>query len=81
MRPFSDDTDPAAHALYIRLLRKRSPAERLETTQRLRVAAEAMALAGLRRAHPHDDEATLRLRLAARKYGPELMRAAFGWDP
>ena len=81
MKPFSDDTDPAAHAVYVRLLRERTPAERLLMTQQLRRGAEAMALAALRRDHPEDDERTLRLRLAVRKYGRELVRAATGWEP
>lgn len=40
-----------------------------------------LALAGIRHRHPGATDDELRLRLGALRLGPELMRAAFGWDP
>lgn len=81
MRPFSEDTDPAAHAVHIALLRRLSPGQRMALTARIRAGAETMAEARLRATYPDDDDRRIRLRLAALRYGDELMRRVFGWDP
>lgn len=81
MRPFSSDTDPAAHEVYVRLLRSKTVPERIRMTARIAAAADRMALARLRRQYPDDTPRQQRLRLQALKYGDELMRRVFGWDP
>ncbi|MCB9664425.1 MAG: hypothetical protein H6732_09940 [Alphaproteobacteria bacterium] len=81
MRPFSDDTDPAAHAVQLALLRGMTAGQRLALTGRIRAGAEAMAEARLRATYPDDDDRRIRLRLAALRYGDELMRRVFDWDP
>ncbi|MCA9492207.1 MAG: hypothetical protein KC621_19880 [Myxococcales bacterium] len=81
MRPFSEDTDPAAHEVYVRLLRERTAVQRLAMVARINEAADEMALARLRRQYPNEPERRLRMRLQSLKYGDDLMRAAFGWDP
>lgn len=81
MRPHSDDTSPAAHAVQLELLRALSPGQRLSLCQRLRQTTEAMAMARLRTQYPNDDDRRLRLRLAALRHGDALVKAAFGWDP
>lgn len=81
MKPFSADTAPQAHEVYIRLLRARSVAERLGTVRRLNDAVDTMALARLRQAYPDASEREQRLRLQALKYGDELMETVFGWSP
>lgn len=81
MKPFSADTDPAAHAVYIGLLRQATVARRLELVQRMNDAADTMALARLRDQYPDDTPREQRLRLQALKYDDDLLRAAFGWVP
>jgi hypothetical protein len=41
---------------------------------------QSLALADIRRRHPHANEREQALRLASRWIGPELMFRAFGWD-
>ncbi len=43
--------------------------------------ADDAALVGIRERHPAASEREQRLRLAALKYGRDLMVKAFGWDP
>jgi hypothetical protein len=81
MKPFSRDTHPDAHAVYVRLLREKTVPERLAMVVRLNEAADAMAMARIRRQYPGDSARTQRLRLQALKYSDELMRTVFGWDP
>lgn len=81
MKPFSDDTHPAAHAVQLALLRSLSPGQRMAMTSRIRAGAEAMAEARLRATYPDDDDRRIRLRLAALRYGDDLMRRIFDWDP
>jgi hypothetical protein len=81
MRPFSEDTAPAAHAIQLALLRRLSPGQRMAMTARIRVGAETMAEARLRATYPDDDDRRIRLRIAALRYGDDLMRRVFGWDP
>ena len=81
MEPFSSDTDPAAHAVYVALLRRRTVAERLAMVSRLNEAADTMALARLRKQYPQDTPRQQRLRLQSLKYGDDLMKRVFGWDP
>ena len=80
MQPFSDDTSPEAHRVYITLLRRKSVADRLRMVQRLNDAADTMALARLTRDYPDDTPRQRRLRLQALKYGDALMKQVFDWD-
>lgn len=81
MRPFSEDTDPAAHAVQVALLRRWSPGQRMALAGRIRAGSAAMAEARLRATYPGDDDRRIRLRLAALRHGDELVRRVFGWDP
>lgn len=81
MKPFSDDTHPDAHAVQVALLRRLSPGQRMAMTGRIRAGAESMAEARLRATYPNDDARRIRLRLAALRYGDDLVRRVFGWDP
>lgn len=81
MHAFSSDTSPEAHEVYVRLLRKKTLGERVRMVARLNDAADTMALARLRRDYPDDTARQRRLRLQALKYGDELMKRVFGWDP
>ena len=75
------DTRPEADARYHALLRKMTPAQRLEAADRLSRSVRELALAGLRERHPAADETELRVRLTARLYGRDASRRVHGWVP
>jgi len=75
-----NDTDPAVEALLIEGYRRMSPTQKLECIRALTQAVQALAIADIRRRHPHANEREQALRLASRWIEPELMLLAFGWD-
>lgn len=75
-----NDTHPAIHAMRIEAYRRMTPAQKLEIVCALNDTVKALALADIRRRHPHADERELMLRLASRSLPPDLLRNAFGWD-
>ncbi|HUP22242.1 MAG TPA: hypothetical protein VNB06_04815 [Thermoanaerobaculia bacterium] len=82
MRPTSaSDTPPEVTAILVAGYRAMSPSKKLRRVMELNHVTEAIARARLRRQYGTLDERTLQLRLAALRYPPELMIAAFGWDP
>jgi hypothetical protein len=78
MRPA--DTSPQAWEVYLGLVRKMPPEERmrraLELSEEVRRAAEA----GLRLKYPRADEREIALRRARLELGPELFAKAFGGE-
>jgi len=76
-----DDTNPAARAILTAVYARMSPAEKLECMRAVTLAANRLALAGLRERYPDADEGTLLLRLAQRRLGDELTRRAYGSLP
>ena len=60
---------------------------RLEAWEKIRIiedlnrTADEAAMVGIRERHPDATEREVKLRLAALKYGRDLMMQAFGWDP
>lgn len=76
MRP--RDTSPEAWRVYIGLLRKMSPAERLHLAMDHSDFIRYMCEAGIRRAYPEADEREVFLRSAQRRLGSELFRAVYG---
>lgn len=77
----SPDTSEAVDRLLMERYRKMTPSDKLRMVTELNQTVEAMALAGLRQRYPDAPERELRLRLAAIRYGRELVIKAFGWDP
>lgn len=75
------DTSAEVLELQAECHRRMTPAQKLEIVAGLNRMVDAFALAGLRERHPQDDDETLRLRLLVLKYGPELVRAAYGRAP
>jgi hypothetical protein len=61
--------------------RRMSPAEKLQKVEQMNEAVLQLAAARIRKDHPGIDERELRLRLASRWLGRDLMTRAFGWDP
>lgn len=76
-----NDTTPQADARYHELLRRLSPAQRLEAAMRLSQAAREMAIAGIRSRHPGIGDHELRVRLTVRLYGLACARRLFGFVP
>lgn len=68
-----DDTSPRIAAMIIQHWRDTPPMEKLAQMSSLNAATEQLALAGLARQHPNEDEAQLRRRLYERRYGKALM--------
>ena len=80
MRLF-DDTPLDVEAILVDGYRRMSAARKIARVRDLNFTLQQFALADLRVRHPDDDERTLRLRLAARRFDRPTMIAAFGWDP
>ena len=81
LRPLSADTSLAAEAVLIEHYRGLEVHERIAIALDLTRMADEIALEGIRERHPGAPEREQRLRLAALKYGRELVLKAFGWDP
>ena len=74
----SDDTSEEAREVMRRLYASMTPAEKLKRMSELTVAANQLALAGLRSRHPNESERALLLRLARIRLGDELVNRAYG---
>ncbi len=79
--PLFDDTPPEVEAVLIEGYRRMPTAKKFDRVRDLNWTLQELAIADLRRRHPDDDEHTLRLRWASRKFDRATMIAAFGWDP
>jgi len=81
IKTLAEDTQPAAEAVLIELLRKASPARKIALMLDANRTARELAVAGLRARHPADSAAQLRRRLADLWLGPELAAKAYGQMP
>lgn len=79
--PLAEDTSPAAEAILLEHYRSLEVHEEVANVMELTRLVDDAALMGIRARHPDAGEREQRLRLAALKYGRELMVAAYGWDP
>ncbi|MBI5512530.1 MAG: hypothetical protein HY909_02110 [Deltaproteobacteria bacterium] len=77
----ANDTTSQADARYHTLLRRLSPAQRLEAAMRLSQAVREMTIAGIRQRHPGISDDELRVRLTARLYGVTQALRLFGSIP
>lgn len=73
------DTDPRAMEVWLELLRKKTPGERVDTAFGLTQLVIEMTQTGVRTRFPKADEREVRLRAAALRLPAELMEAAYGW--
>jgi len=78
MSSLFSDTSPKMEALQIQLLRKASPARKMEMLEQLNASAHKLALSGLRSRHPQASEAELRRRLAGLLLGEDLASKVYG---
>lgn len=77
----SPDTSEAIDRLLMERYRQMTPSDKMRMVTELNQTVEAVSLAGLRQRYPDAPERELRLRFASMRYGRELVRKAFGWDP
>jgi hypothetical protein len=77
-RTQSRDTSVWADRLMFEHLRTLSPRESLELCMEACRAMDDMLVAGIRRDHPHADEAEVDLRLAVTKYGADVVESFTG---
>ncbi len=75
------DTSPEINTILIDLLRKASPARKLELVGQMNLTLKSLALSGLRAKYPHDTPEMLRRRLADLILGSELARKVYGPFP
>jgi hypothetical protein len=75
------DTDPRAMEVWLELLRRKTPGERMTTALELTDFALRMAESGIRANYPDASEREIFLRAAALRLPRDLMIRAYGWDP
>jgi len=75
----SRDTSFEAEQLQFEHYRRMSAPEKVHVILELGRAADAVCLQGLRHRHASASPRELELRLAALKYGRDLVERAFGW--
>jgi len=79
--PEFTDTDPRAMEVWLDLLRKMTPGERIAATLDLSEFILRMSEIGVRSAFPTADDREVRMRVGARYLPRELMICAYNWDP
>jgi hypothetical protein len=78
MTPPLDDTAPEAMEVLVEIYRRMTPAEKLSRVQDLTLAANQLALAGLRARHPAESEPELLMRLARIRLGDAIVDEVYG---
>lgn len=76
MRP--TDTSPEAWELWLGLIRKMTPGQKLKRTFSLSTMVFCGIKSGLRQQYPEASEREIFLRAARIRLGPELFRAVYG---
>jgi hypothetical protein len=79
-QPYSD-TDPRAMEVWLDLLRKKPPADKIATALAFSDFVFHMSEMGVRIQYPQATEREVFLRAAARHLSRDLMIRAYGWDP
>ncbi len=75
------DTHPEAEAVLIRLQREASPWRKLEIVDQLNQSVKLLAISGLRKQYPFDNEELLHRRLADLLLGKQLALKVYGAFP
>ncbi len=78
MKTQSPDTSPEAEQVLLGLLRRASPARKLQMITSANRASRELAMCGLKMRHPGESPARLRRRLADLWLGKELATKAYG---
>jgi hypothetical protein len=80
-KPPCSDTNPEPERVLIEIYRRMPAWQKLQQVSESTRMAEIVALADLRHRHPQASPHELKMRLATRRLGAELMRKVYGWDP
>jgi hypothetical protein len=75
------DTDPRVNDTWVKILRQKTPGERMEIALGLTGLALRVAESGVRERYPNASEREIFLRSAALRLPRDLMIQAYGWDP
>ena len=75
------DTDPKARAVFLDLLRKMPPGEKLEAVFGLNRMLLALQESDVRRLYPNASGREVFLRVAARRLDRDTMIRVYAWDP
>jgi len=75
------DTDPRAMEVWLDLLRRKTPGEKIQMAFDLTGFAMQMAESGVRASHPEASEREIFMRTAALRLPRDLMMRVYGWDP
>lgn len=78
MAPPISDTPPDVLGVMSSLYRRMSPSDKLRRVRDLTLAANELALEGLRRRHPDEPQSELLLRLARIRLGDDLVTEVYG---
>jgi hypothetical protein len=78
--PYSD-TDPRAMEVWMDILRRKTPGERIAMALEMSEFAVRLSVSGVRARYPGASEREIFLRAAALRLPRELMIRAYGWDP
>ena len=81
MTTLSPDTTPEAEAVLLELLRRAPVWKRLQMVDQMHEVLRQLAMADIRRRHPHADNDEIKRRLAARVLSRTEVINAYGWDP
>ena len=75
------DTDPRVMQVWMDLLRRKTPGERIAMAFELSDFAVRVAESGVRARYPEASDREIFLRSAALRLSRDLMIRAYGWDP
>ena len=75
------DTSERADEVQFEILRRMTVQQRAEVFTQLCLSVQELAMAGLRKQYPSASDDELRLRLAARRLGNDVVRKVWGWAP
>jgi hypothetical protein len=75
-RPQAQDTSEAVDRMLMDAYRRMSPAEKMDRVRALSRAAHQAAAAGIRLRQPEASEADIRIILAVRRLGEDIVRRA-----
>jgi hypothetical protein len=81
VRLFGEDTPTEVEVLMVERYRRMTPAQKAAKVASLTASTHAVALAGLRVAHPDATDRELKLRLALRYIDRDLLERAVGTLP
>jgi hypothetical protein len=75
------DTDPRAMEVWLDLLRRMTPGEKIAASLNAAQFVLQMYEMGVRRLYPDADDSEVLKRVAARHLPRDLVIRAYGWDP